>query len=323
MESETDKVELISKLQIQGFSEEDAIHMVNLKKRYLKWEEFEAVIHSKKRKICRPASPVLIRIHEMLHREVFSQMPVTEYAAAFVVGKGVRYLLHKVARDNPNFLWRIDLKNFFDTITKESLVNYLENEAKWDRSVASFISGLVTYKDRIPVGGTCSGEITNIVLSRMHDDIAAAALVFGIKYAAYADDLFFWGKDSKGVDDYSWDKLKVIIKEVIKKHGLMLNYKKIIRFHDGPLSILGAVIINGVPYPGPGSEERLANMITKYLSGVNVGKKRVSGLVSWLWSINNDHFIRVWVGSINRLITKYPKANLPSLFPREFRQHLT
>lgn len=323
MEVDTFKESIICDLGGFGISEECARRMVSLKKRYTKWEEFVATINSKKRKICRPTSPVLIEIHRELHRELFGKIAVSEYVAAFVVGKGVRYLLHKVAKDNPNFLWRIDLKNFFDTISKESLVNYLVVELKCNYPTASLVAGLVTYKDRIPVGGTCSGEITNIVLSRMHDDIAAAALVFGIRYAAYADDLFFWGRDSKEVDDYAWDKLKVIIKEIIKKHGLMLNYKKIIRFHGGPLSMLGAVIIDGVPYPEPGSEERLANMITKYLSGVNVGKKRVSGVVSWLWSINNDHFIKVWVGAIKKLVTKYPKANLPSLFPREFRQHLT
>lgn len=322
MENKIDKESIRVKLQKFGFDDEEARKIAYLPEKYLAWEEFQVVINSKKRKICRPVSPVLIRIHEMFHERIFGQAPVSDYVAAFVVGRGVRYLLHKVAKDNPNFLWRIDLKNFFDTVTSDHLIKYLLS-CEWDEDVAKYITHLVTYQGKIPVGGTCSGEITNLVLADMHNEIGKLAKDHCINYAAYADDMFFWGNGTKENDDIVWDAMKSEIKEIIKKHGLMLNYKKIVRTHGGALGILGAEIQNGVPYPTRESQIKLANMLSDKMKGKSISNRRIAGMASWLWSINNEHFIKVWKSSIKIIMKENPKSKLVTLFPREFRKHLT
>ena len=93
---------------------------------------------------------------------------------------------------NRDFVVRIDLRHFFDTITFPRILGALtafplKIPANW----ATVIARLCTYQGSLPQGAPTSPALSNLVARRMDGELIRFAKENGFRYSRYSDDLVF------------------------------------------------------------------------------------------------------------------------------------
>ena len=114
-----------------------------------------------------------------------------------------------------------DLKNFFDTITIDSVKKYINDD---NILKSCFVNG------RLPQGFSTSPIISNIAMIDFDEEILINIhkLTTDIVYTRYADDLTFSFNDKN-----FFGLIRNIVSEVTHKYGLIVNKKKTKFFNSG------------------------------------------------------------------------------------------
>lgn len=127
-----------------------------------------------------------------------------DYAMGFVAGRSI--VSNAAQHLGQNYVYNIDLKDFFPSIT-ESRIRQRLRSAPYELSelAACLISGLATMSQSsrdvdtdkqvvryvLPQGSPISPILTNIVCERLDRRLAGLAKRFGLRYSRYADDITF------------------------------------------------------------------------------------------------------------------------------------
>jgi RNA-directed DNA polymerase len=88
------------------------------------------------------------------------------------------------------FLWNIDIKNFFPSISKSLVVEEFKRIGYPDRA-AAFLANICTLNGELPQGAPTSPTLANLVFLPIDMEISALCDESGIAYTRYADDLSF------------------------------------------------------------------------------------------------------------------------------------
>ncbi len=117
-------------------------------------------------------------------------------AMGFVKGKSV--VTNAQVHLGQNYVYNIDLKDFFPSITSGRVFKrLLVKPFCLNEKVAGTISDLCCYKkvDKkvLPQGAPTSPTITNIICERLDVKLTRLAKAYGLKYTRYADDITFSG----------------------------------------------------------------------------------------------------------------------------------
>ena len=105
-----------------------------------------------------------------------------------------------------NFVYNIDLKDFFPSISSGRLYKRLMVKPFClNKEVAGIISDLCCYKKGnhkvLPQGAPTSPTITNIICERLDIKLTRLAKAYGLKYTRYADDITFSGMRNLFAED--------------------------------------------------------------------------------------------------------------------------
>ncbi|WP_115283915.1 reverse transcriptase family protein [Myroides odoratimimus] len=111
---------------------------------------------------------------------------------------------------------RLDIKDFFETITKEQIIESLIKLGV-NIQISEWISNIACVEERLVQGFSSSPILANIVAREMDLDILKN-IDSTINYTRYADDLYFSSNLSK-------PNLELIVDSVIK-FGFKINYAK-------------------------------------------------------------------------------------------------
>ncbi len=109
----------------------------------------------------------------------------------------------------------IDLKNFFDTITREQIESSLI-DLGIEGEIAKSLSYVVTLNGSLVQGFSTSPTIANIVSTKLDFDLQNSNQE--ITYSRYADDMYFSSNNS--IPDAS------LIEKIINFHGFEVNHEK-------------------------------------------------------------------------------------------------
>ena len=123
----------------------------------------------------------------------------TPHAAAmgFVPGRSVAD--NAMRHLGQNYVYNIDLKDFFPSISSGRLFKRLQAKPFClNAELASLITDLCCHADAegrhvLPQGAPTSPTITNIVCERLDRKLQQLAKAYGLKYTRYADDITFSG----------------------------------------------------------------------------------------------------------------------------------
>ncbi|VEL97255.1 reverse transcriptase (RNA-dependent DNA polymerase) [Alteromonas sp. 76-1] len=184
-------------------------------------------------------------------------------------------------RYNYNFL-RLDIKSFFPSITKPSIVetfsHYIEDELVVDdtgeKLLLNCFVDLVTFtipshsanrkfagESVLPMGFVTSPAISNIIYRKLDIIIQKHCSIHGIEYSRYADDMLF---SSLASSSYIHSRSFLdFISQLLLKHGFELNKRKSI-YKKHVLSLNGYVI-EGARSDFPSGDIRLSHKKLKLL----------------------------------------------------------
>jgi RNA-directed DNA polymerase len=222
----------------------------------------------------------LVAYHEALNNKFLNHIPLNNAAKAFRKG-GSYFEFLEPHRFNYNFL-RLDLKNFFHSISEETMKdvfsNYFENQtievgATKQKLLDSFLSSVCfklpdisenqsfAGKSIVPMGFKTSPVISNIIFRKLDIIIQRHCIEGGIEYTRYADDLLF---SSSIGDNYLGSQTFInTIAKIVASDGFKLNSKKT-TFKKHLMSINGYVI-EGARGDLPSGDVRLSNSKLKVL----------------------------------------------------------
>ena len=138
---------------------------------------------------------------------------------------------------NKKFYMRMDIKNFFDTITIQQIEESLSEFIKTPK-VLNYLVELCTLNDKLPQGAVTSPDVSNIIFRRIDQRITKYCQKFDINYTRYADDLLF-SSNKLNFKEEKWFYKKV--KYILKENGFESNYSK--RHMESKKMCLGGYVI--------------------------------------------------------------------------------
>ena len=112
-------------------------------------------------------------------------------ATGFVQGKSV--VDNAQCHIGKNYVFNIDLKDFFDSIHIGRVCGFFEKNKYFNlpHEVAVTIAQLACYQGKLPQGAPTSPMLSNMVFKRTDDGIFSYCCKRGIMYTRYADDMVF------------------------------------------------------------------------------------------------------------------------------------
>lgn len=186
------------------------------------------------------SNSVLIKLHKNLQKYFFSKLPVSVAAKGFI--KGCSYADFLEEHIGHEYFLRLDIKDFFDSITKESVIVGLDSFA--EKEIVESIAELCTWNERVPQGFVTSPAISNLIFRRLDQRIRKYCRSYQkemkrtIFYTRYADDMLF---SSIGFDFKKNKNFKRMIVHILEENGFKCNESKTI-YSRGEISLSGYVI---------------------------------------------------------------------------------
>jgi hypothetical protein len=145
------------------------------------------------RLISHPA-PALKLLQRWLAVRVLARLPIHECVFSYREGVGIRR--HAELHKTNNYLLRIDLKDFFPSITAVDVIRLLMAnrdaiEPRLSGDDMKTIARIVCKGRALTIGAPSSPVISNAVLYQFDGYWAPQATARGVVYTRYADDLYF------------------------------------------------------------------------------------------------------------------------------------
>ncbi|MBP5516130.1 MAG: RNA-directed DNA polymerase [Bacteroidales bacterium] len=146
------------------------------------------------------------------------------------------------------FVYNIDLKDFFHTVTSGRLYKRLTLEPFClDGEVAGLITDLCCYmgpdgRNVLPMGAPTSPAVTNIICERMDGKLSRLARVYGLKYSRYADDITFSGMADVFAEDGRF--IMSMRNIIVNEEGFTINPEKTRLCHWGMRQEVTGITVN-------------------------------------------------------------------------------
>ena len=137
-----------------------------------------------------------------------------------------------------NYIFNIDLKDFFPSITRSRIISCLQaNPYNLEYNIAYYIAGLCCkrvkventitqerkYRMVLPQGSPASPVLTNIVCKKLDCQLSGLAKRFGLSYTRYADDITFSSQHNVYQEG---SEFRLELERVITKQQFAINHQK-------------------------------------------------------------------------------------------------
>lgn len=156
-------------------------------------------------------------IQRNILNHVLKGLKVSKYACAYVPGKSLKDNVY--AHVGQKIILKLDIKNFFQSITFDQLYSVLPNTI-FPPSVKVLLLKLCTYEDYLPQGAPTSPYLSNLVMKNFDNYIGEYCCRRNISYTRYSDDLTFSG-------DFIVLELKNKVEGFLDVMGFSLNEEKV------------------------------------------------------------------------------------------------
>lgn len=186
---------------------------------------------------------MLAALQRKLLRNFLQLQPLPSPVYGFV--KGESYQSYLLSHTGHCFFMRVDIRNFFDSITEKQVRDMLK-EIVTDEEALEAVYELCTLEDRVPQGAVTSPAVSNLVFARADQRILKYCQKVEnqrkvqICYTRYADDLLFSSDQFDFRENLSF--LKMLI-HILKEFHFSINRSKTIMTQD-EISMNGYVVGN-------------------------------------------------------------------------------
>ena len=193
-------------------------------------------------------NPTLKGIQRALNYALQLIYTPTPAAMGFTPGRSI--VMGAQMHVGQKFVYNIDLKNFFPSITSGRVyARMLSRPFSCSKEVASLIADLCCYKNEfgtvLPQGAPTSPTLTNIICDRLDVKLAHLAKAYGMRYTRYADDITFSGMTNMFSEDGKFcQSLHHIIEE---EEHFKINKDKTRLCHRGIRQEVTGITVNDKP----------------------------------------------------------------------------
>lgn len=235
----------------------------------------------------------LKKYQRLLSKIIFAKLPI--HSAVFSYRKNISIKDLAVFHKDNRFLIRIDLTDFFHSITAKNIREYLlKNLSNFDFELTNnditLINSIVCRFDSLTIGAPSSPIISNTLLYEF--DVAMSQFCTDVKYSRYADDLYF--SCSKP------DILKSVIpfiKDFLSKYYIKLEInedKNIFTSKKRKRTITGLVLTSDNKVSiGKDKKNEIKTLIYKYKQGIILEKdlSYLKGYLSYVKSVESEFLV--------------------------------
>ena len=172
--------------------------------------------NGKPRFIHEPSSELKI-IQKNILKNILEDMKLSRYSYAYK--KGCSLKDNVIQHVNKNVVVKLDIKNFFDSITFDKVYKTCFNETLYPESLGILLTNLCVYNNKLPQGAPTSGYISNLVMRNFDETIGYYCDENNISYSRYCDDMTFSG-------NFNVNKLILYVKDLLKEKNFKLNERK-------------------------------------------------------------------------------------------------
>jgi len=204
---------------------------------------------TKPRLIDRPFDP-LLTIQARIEERILKTLILPDHLFGGVRGKSIADNVRQHL--NARYLVTIDIKNFFPSIRPEMINAVWRKFLNCSPKIAYLLTGLTTYRDRLPQGAPTSTLLANLVLGNNDAEIRAVCKQHAIRYSSWLDDLAFSG-------DCAPEMLGSII-AALTKAGFRVSHEKIRLMGPRDRKVLNSLILG-----------RFITIKPEYTKGIRAG----------------------------------------------------
>ena len=177
--------------------------------------------------------PILSAAHQRIF-QLFSRIDTPEYLHSGV--KGRSYLTNANAHDGAAAGFKLDIKKFYPSTTREHIYRCFRQQFRCSHTVATKLAALVAINGHLPTGSQVSQCLAYFSHMAMFDEIKEVIESHGGTLTVYVDDIFV------SIEHVKHWQLKRIGR-IINRHGLEWHKHRVFRARS-PKLITG-VIKNG------------------------------------------------------------------------------
>lgn len=227
-------------------------------------------------------------------------LPIHDAANAYRKGRSI--FINARAHATSRFLLRMDLTDFFPSITLADVVNYIHERpalfAGWTTTDMLDFSLLVSRRSALTIGAPTSPALLNALCYDMDAQVDAFCARSQIRYTRYADDLFF-STDQPGVLRFLETDVPDLLSKLKVPSGLKVNVKK--TRHSSKRSarrVTGITLgSDGKLYIGRAFKRRIRALIHQLDSLDGPKRASLAGMITYARGFDPQF--------MNSLITKY------------------
>ncbi len=248
----------------------------------------------KDRRVCEPKYN-LKKIQKRINSKIFEHVIFPDYLHGGIRDKDKPrdHVNNSKIHAGSSTLISIDIRNFYDNIRRESVLDVFKGFFKFPDDVSSILTDLVTFRGRVPQGACTSSYIANLIF---HNSEYALFNYFnsrGIGYSRLLDDVTLSSRSTlaQGEIDISITKVSAMF----KKHGLRIHpHKKKIEHSSDSRSeykVTGVWVAHGVPKVRRKDRDYIRHLV--YICERECLKDRSSDSYHELWNRTSAHVAKM------------------------------
>ena len=273
------------------------------------------------RVIAQPARDLKILQRYLLDTKL-AKLPVHSAATGYVHGRNIAQNA-QMHVDN-EFVLKLDFENFFPSIKVADWVKIAKKSvlkfSPQDLAICNFIMfwGANSPEPRcLSIGAPTSPALSNIVMFRLDEQLAEAAVKFGVTYSRYADDITASGETVEAV--LRFEKFARSLIARTKSPRLIFNEGKRGLYGKGQRRMVTGLVITPDKRVSIGRDRKriISAMLHKVAIGVsdpvNLGK--VKGLLGFCLATEPSFVSRMRSKYGNRVIDEVLRAEVPKRRP--------
>lgn len=223
-------------------------------------------------------------VQKTILRHILNDFPVSNESYAYVQGRSVVTLTKKLC--NQQSILKLDIQDFFSSITANRVMGLFVSLG-FNTRVAFILTQLTTYQGRLTQGSPTSPYISNLISTHMDKDLKRLANSWGLNYARYSDDMFFFSRQY-----FRYRAFERYARSVISDHGFQLNRSKT-KFYpaDKPRIILGVSTHGSKPALPKRTRRAYKAAFFQAARNLNWGRKhhhRLRGMAEWYKAIYGE-----------------------------------
>lgn len=164
----------------------------------------------------------LKKIQKRINSRIFSNVLFPQYLHGGI--KERDYYSNALSHTKSEFVFSFDIKDFYNHITKEHVVNIFKYLFHFSNDVSEILSGLVTLHNKVPQGGVTSSNIANLVFFDDEYKLVSKLRKQGLIYTRLLDDIVV--SSSSAITPQQKTKIAKRIASFVSKNQFKMNDKK-------------------------------------------------------------------------------------------------